>query len=59
VHRRATIERVARDFITALRALIARDADRAEETIARQDADAFGWSAADVQDILAEIGRER
>ncbi|MBI5649978.1 MAG: amino acid adenylation domain-containing protein [Chloroflexi bacterium] len=55
VHRRATIERVARDFVAALRALIAR----APETIARQDADAFGWSDADVQDILAEIGRER
>jgi non-ribosomal peptide synthase protein (TIGR01720 family) len=54
VHRRATIERVARDFIAALRAPSAR----APETIAHQDADAFGWSDADVQDILAEIAKE-
>ncbi|MBI5032176.1 MAG: amino acid adenylation domain-containing protein [Chloroflexi bacterium] len=56
VHRRETIERVANDFIAALRALIA--ASESPEPEWTKDANAFGWSDQDLQEIFSAIGKE-
>ena len=55
LHRRETIERVARKFIDALRSIIDRSQSN-EAAHTPTDFAEFGWSSEDVSDILKEIG---
>ncbi|MBI5302089.1 MAG: amino acid adenylation domain-containing protein [Chloroflexi bacterium] len=55
IHRRETIERVANDFIRALRALVAAHEAVETESDLGEDADVFGWNNEDRQNILEAI----
>jgi non-ribosomal peptide synthase protein (TIGR01720 family) len=61
VHRRATIARVADDFIVALRAIMASGGPGAVQRDAGPeiDADEFGWSEEDVRDIMDLMRKKR
>ena len=54
-HRRETIAQVARDFITALQALIAHCQSPEAGGLTVSDVAEFGWEQADLDDILAEL----
>jgi non-ribosomal peptide synthase protein (TIGR01720 family) len=57
LHRRATVERLAEGFVTALRALIAHCQSPEAGGYTLSDFADFEWSQEDFEDILAEIGR--
>ncbi len=55
LHRRETIEKLAQDFIEALRKLIAHCQATEVSEYTASDFE-FGWSEQDLQDILIAIG---
>ena len=56
LHERATVEALAQDFLTELRAFIAGAPVEAAE-INLDELAAFNWTEADVADITAALGR--
>ena len=56
LHHRATIERLAQDFVEALRTLIAHCRSSEAGGYTPSDFAEFGWSERDLGDIVAEIG---
>ena len=57
LHRRSTIERLARDLIQALRALIAHCQSPEAGGYTPSDFADFAWEQPDLEDIVAEISR--
>ena len=57
LHRRSTIERLARDLIQALRALIAHCQSPEAGGYTPSDFADFAWEQSDLEDIVAEISR--